>query len=169
MKHSPNTGEKKPSKKELSAFVDGVIYGSKLKTKPSQQSVHKLSGCKCLAGVPLKYCLGYKKPQHATLDNPCACKCHRNGDEDPCERCEPSQQECFCDCHEGEKIWGKEHSSVESCCNCQTPKSSYIDLEQRFWLMWGLAPPKSLKYKKGIEVLTFIKNWIKQNEKKNRL
>lgn len=36
----------------------------------------------------------------------------------------PSQQECFCDCHEGEKIWGKEHSSVESCCNCQPPKSS---------------------------------------------
>lgn len=26
---------------------------------------------------------------HATLENPCSCSCHRNGDEDPCKKCDP--------------------------------------------------------------------------------
>lgn len=51
MKHSPNTGEKKPSKKELSAFVDGVIYGSKLKTKPSQQEMCECTGIETPQGM----------------------------------------------------------------------------------------------------------------------
>lgn len=28
--------------------------------------------------------------QHATLENPCHCMCHRDGDEDPCKKCNPN-------------------------------------------------------------------------------
>ena len=38
-------------------------------------------------------------------------------------------------------------------------------LEDRFWLFWGIAPKRTRKYNKGINMLAFIKSEINEKEK----